>query len=58
MFDFFLKVTNTVWPADIPTNCTACTTLGPVVYVLVLSVLVSSVYVNGLGNSINEYVTG
>ena len=41
--------------ADIP-DCTACTTSGPV-YVLVLSVDVSSVYVNGLGKSIISKAT-
>ena len=39
------------------TNCTACTTSGPVVYVLVLSVCVSSVYTNGFGRSIISIAT-
>jgi hypothetical protein len=47
-----------VCPAEIPENCTACTTSGPVLYVIVLSVPSESVYVKGLGNSIKEHVTG
>ena len=56
--NFFLNVTNTVWPWAIEENCIAWTTLGPVVYVIVLLTPSESVNVKGLGNSIKDDVTG
>ena len=56
--NFFLNVTCAVCPDAIPANCIACTVEGPVVYVIVLDTPSLSVYVNGLGNSTSEQVTG
>ena len=56
--NFFLNVTCAVCPDEIPANCIACTTDGPVEYVIVLDTPSESVYVNGLGNSTSDEVTG